>query len=163
MEHLSDEQLQMFLRGEGGDDNASFESHLEQCPKCREQLLAYKYIDEAIGDAPLGDFSDNFETAVMDQVSEFAENKPKPIYDYFVVALAFVGFAVIATVFYFFTPIREIILQSFGELWQTTGTVFGEKTINGWLEITLYSMIILICFGIFDRFAMSRRWRNFLL
>ena len=50
MTHLTDDQLQAYVTGELTDNIAEVKAHLRSCPKCQQQLAAYRMVFEGLAD-----------------------------------------------------------------------------------------------------------------
>ncbi len=73
VEHLEDQQFQMYLDKTLHVNMAGFEAHLEYCQDCRQKLAEYKEIYQVLEEDSLPKLATNFSQSVMNRL----QIKPK--------------------------------------------------------------------------------------
>lgn len=165
IDHLTEQQLQRYAEGEPLHDKAEIEGHLRSCKKCREQAIAYKFVQIGMAQEPQDAlFSDGFEDTLMTRIMR-PDTGGFQMRDYLVAAFASV--IVMASLCYPFLygQISILIVDPFVESWgllkELALDVFchGEYNINC-MMVPVASLIVILAFKMLDKIYIEPRIRT---
>ena len=157
MKHLSDEDIQKYLDKDRGLNRPDIEKHLRTCNSCQQHFIAYKQLYTSLADDTGFMLSANFSESVISRIKKSKEKS----YDFLEsLLLTIAGLFSVGLLFYF-TNLDKVLLNIFQK--NTTeikpfiegiGNIFGSNLI-----LILFAVIILILFGLADKFILQIKHR----
>ena len=157
MNHLSDEDIQKYLDKDGSLNRTEIEKHLKSCVSCQQNLTAYKQLYTGLANEMGFMLSANFAELVISRIKKSREKS----YDFLESLLLAIAGLFSGGLLFYFTNLDKVLLNIFQK--NTTeikpfiegiGNIFGSNLI-----LILFAVIILILFGLADKFILQIKHR----
>ncbi|MBN2226111.1 MAG: zf-HC2 domain-containing protein [candidate division Zixibacteria bacterium] len=157
IEHITDDRFQEYLDGNlTGDALVLFETHLDMCEKCRENLRQYHMLYERLGDDTgftlPADFAENVVSLIEQESPETSSSRLWSA----IPGFAFIA-AIIGTLMYFFgipnhSRIDSSIYPVINSIIATTVTPIREALVklNINPQLFLASVLVLLSISVLD-------------
>jgi hypothetical protein len=153
--HLSEEQIQLYLDKQDRQNIESLEAHLKTCPSCMKSIEEYKHLYEALNMDPFPSLSNDFSEQVVSKISGSENSRSQFFESGFTIAFFLFG---IAASLYFVNPlpfITNIANNIFGYLGGVTLKFLPE--LNGNFPIFLVAILIFLLVEVIDKKLLRSR------
>lgn len=157
MNHLLDKDIQKYLDKESGLNRSDIEKHLKTCTSCQQRYAVYRQLYTGLANETGFMLSADFSDSVISRIKKSKE-KSNDFFEGLLLAIA--GLFSVGLLFYF-TNLGKVFLNIFQKntaevrpLIEGVGNIFGSNLI-----IILFAIIILILFGLADKFILQIKHR----
>ncbi len=158
MNHLRDDQIQNYLDGNFQKDYNEIENHLEHCSECKQSLIEYREIYNALQLADTPVLSDDFSENTIVKLEQLKEKK----WDIFEnITIAFLLICGAALIIYFFDMFNFV--DHFKAIDFSLLTNFGQKLIGSISSNIFYlalAVIITSIIELVDRFLVKKPYKH---
>ncbi|OQX95369.1 hypothetical protein B6I21_05775 [candidate division KSB1 bacterium 4572_119] len=155
LDHLTDEQFQLYLDGLPTEGISDIEEHLKTCEECRSQLSAYKLVYKELNIEPESALLPGFENAIISRIRKKAEQK-QFIRNLLTQAAMIILGSTLPLYFLLTGKISDDLNHIFVNNWFGTKhlweNVFGFiRGMNVSTELVVSALIILVVFSLIER------------
>lgn len=160
LDHLSEDELQSYCRGQYTKEKTAVAHHLQTCVYCRRQLAAYTYINDEFDHVPAGIFSVNFETRIIEKIMDL-EGRRFHLKDYLLPALSIIAYLCTVGVWLLNAQLRTTLVDSLQGGWLILkNLVVDILQSHGQLmpsvEVILFAAMIVLLLNILDKKLLRR-------
>jgi hypothetical protein len=148
-DHLTEEQIQLYLDNKEDTKLSSIRDHLDSCPSCMRNVERYKQLYHALAIDPFPALSENFSQDIISKLSGSQKSRYHIFESGFTIAFFLFG---IAASLYFFNPlpfISKITNSTIAYLGEITSKFLPEM--NGNIPIFVVALLIFLLVELIDK------------
>ena len=154
-DHLSEEQIQLYLDNQEIPNVKTVEKHLNECSDCRKRMEEYRQVYVALSSDPFPALPKEFSKQVVSRISGTSESKWQFFESGFIVAFFLIGAAV---GLYFINPL-PFLSNSIGNFFNNIGgyTTKFLPELNGHIPILIVAVLIFLLVEVIDKKVIRSR------
>lgn len=155
MKHLSDHEIQAYLRGCDRNRGIDADAHLSDCSICRRRLRLYERLEDMFRSTISSQIPVGFEKAVMTRLRRTRQQTRRA--DSIVAAVAMLSILGAGMAIFLVPQLWLIVTGSVMDAWHCTAALTSETRVTAEsLAVPLTGILVLMLFAAVDRLIMPR-------